>query len=49
MHPAAKPVVFALSLLPFAWLFYGALTNNLGANPAEYLERSTGDRQEARP
>ena len=43
MHPAAKPVVFVLSLLPFAWLFYGALTDNLGANPAEYLERSTGD------
>jgi sulfoxide reductase heme-binding subunit YedZ len=24
-------------------LFYGALTNNLGANPAEHLTRSTGD------
>jgi len=43
LHPAAKPLVFALSLLPFAWLCYGALTNNLGANPAEYLTRSTGD------
>jgi sulfoxide reductase heme-binding subunit YedZ len=43
MHPAAKPVVFLLSLLPLAWLFYGALTNNLGANPAEYLTRATGD------
>ena len=43
MHPAAKPVVFVLSLLPFAWLFYGAFTNNLGANPAEYLVRATGD------
>src|SRR6476659_5610114 len=43
MHPAAKPVVFALCLLPFAWLFYGALTNGLGANPAEYLIRSAGD------
>ena len=43
LHPAAKPLVFVLSLLPFAWLFYGALTNNLGANPAEYLTRSTGD------
>ncbi len=43
MHPATKPVVFVLSLLPFAWLFYGALTNNLGANPAEYLIRATGD------
>jgi len=43
LHPAAKPVVFVAALLPFAWLFYGALTNNLGANPAEYLIRSTGD------
>jgi len=43
MHPAAKPVVFVLCLLPFAWLFYGALTNGLGANPAEYLIRATGD------
>lgn len=43
LHPAAKPLVFALALLPFAWLFYGALTNNLGANPAEHLIRATGD------
>jgi sulfoxide reductase heme-binding subunit YedZ len=43
LHPAAKPVLFLLALLPFAWLFYGALTNELGANPAEYLIRATGD------
>ena len=43
LHPAAKPLVFVLGLLPFAWLFYAALTGNLGANPAEYLIRSTGD------
>ena len=43
MHPAAKPLVFALGLLPFGWLFYAALSDNLGANPAEYLIRSTGD------
>ena len=43
MHPLAKPVVYVLCLLPFAWLFYGAFTNNLGANPAEYLIRATGD------
>jgi sulfoxide reductase heme-binding subunit YedZ len=43
MHPAAKPLVFALCLLPFAWLVYGAFTDGLGANPAEYLIRSTGD------
>ena len=43
LHPAAKPAVFLVSLLPFAWLFYGALTGNLGANPAEHLIRATGD------
>lgn len=43
LHRAAKPVVFAAALLPFAWLFYGAATDNLGANPAESLIRSTGD------
>ena len=43
MHPAAKPAVFVLCLLPFAWLFYSALTNQLGANPAEALIRATGD------
>jgi sulfoxide reductase heme-binding subunit YedZ len=43
LHPLAKPAVFVACLLPFAWLFYGALTDGLGANPAEYLIRSTGD------
>ncbi len=43
MHPLAKPLLFVLALLPFAWLVYGALTNNLGANPAEYLIRAAGD------
>ncbi len=43
LHPAAKPLVFALCLLPFAWLVYGAFTDGLGANPAEYLIRSAGD------
>jgi sulfoxide reductase heme-binding subunit YedZ len=43
LHPLAKPAVFLGALLPFAWLFYGALTDGLGANPAEYLIRSTGD------
>lgn len=38
-----KPAVFAACLLPFAWLFYRAATNGLGANPAEALIRSTGD------
>jgi len=43
LHPAAKPAVFVLALLPLAWLVYGIFTDNLGANPAEYLIRSTGD------
>ena len=43
MHPAAKPLVFLAASLPFAWLFWGALTQNLGPNPAEALIRSTGD------
>ena len=43
LHPAAKPVVFVLCLLPFAWLVYAAAANQLGANPAEALVRATGD------
>ncbi len=43
LHPAAKPVLFVAALLPFAWLVYGAVADQLGANPAEYLIRSTGD------
>jgi len=43
MHPAAKPVLFLLCLLPFAWLVFGAFTDRLGANPAEYLIRANGD------
>ena len=43
LHPAAKPLLFALALLPFAHLLWGALANTLGANPAEALIRGTGD------
>ncbi|RZI67562.1 MAG: sulfoxide reductase heme-binding subunit YedZ [Variovorax sp.] len=43
LHPAAKPLVFLLCLLPFGWLVFGAFTEGLGANPAEHLIRSTGD------
>jgi sulfoxide reductase heme-binding subunit YedZ len=43
LHPATRPLLFALCLLPFAWLFYAAAANQLGANPAEALIRSTGD------
>lgn len=43
LHPAAKAVLFAACLLPFAWLFYGAAANQLGPNPAEALIRGSGD------
>ena len=43
LHRAAKPILFAICLLPFAWLFYSALTMQLGANPQEALIRATGD------
>lgn len=42
-HRSAKPVVWLLGLLPFAWLVWGATTDALGANPAEYVIRATGD------
>jgi methionine sulfoxide reductase heme-binding subunit len=43
LHPAAKPLVVVLALLPLAWLVFGAVADRLGANPAEYLIRATGD------
>lgn len=43
LHPLAKPLVFGLSLLPFCWLLLAATTDQLGANPAEALSRSTGN------
>jgi sulfoxide reductase heme-binding subunit YedZ len=43
LHGVAKPVVFGLMMLPFAWLVYAAAANELGANPAEALIRATGD------
>jgi len=39
----AKPLAFALGLLPFIWLVMAAVFDWLGANPAEALERSSGD------
>lgn len=42
-HPAVKPVVWLLALLPLAWLTYAAFSDGLGANPAEALIRATGD------
>ena len=43
MHPAAKPLLFVLCLLPFAQLLAGAVFDLLGANPAEALLRASGD------
>ena len=43
LHTAAKPVLFAVCLLPLAWLVYGIFADALGANPAEKLIRATGD------
>ena len=42
-HRSAKPVLWLLSLLPFVWLVWGAANDALGANPAEYLIRASGD------
>ena len=42
-HRRAKLVLWLLCLLPFAWLVLGAASDSLGANPAEYLIRATGD------
>jgi sulfoxide reductase heme-binding subunit YedZ len=39
----SKPVWFGLSLLPLLWLVVATWTDQLGANPAEALVRSTGD------
>ncbi len=43
--PYAKPILFVLCLLPFLFLAYAAVFNqaSLGANPAEYIIRDTGD------
>ena len=43
LHPAAKPTLFGVCLLPLAWLLGAVLTDRTGPNPAEYLIRSTGD------
>jgi sulfoxide reductase heme-binding subunit YedZ len=43
LHPLARPLVFALSVMPFVWLSLQAATDGLGANPQEALIRSSGD------
>ena len=42
-HRSAKPVLWLLCSLPFVWLVWGAANDALGANPAEYVIRATGD------
>lgn len=43
MHPLAKPLLFLLALAPFGWYAWRAITDQLGANPQEALERGLGD------
>ncbi len=38
----AKPVVFTVCLLPFAWLLWLVYTSQLGSNPVEELLHQTG-------
>jgi sulfoxide reductase heme-binding subunit YedZ len=38
-----KNIVFILSLMPFGWLAYGAINDELGANPIEALHFGFGD------
>lgn len=42
-HPATKPLVFVLFLMPAVWLLHAAVSDQLGANPAEALIRGLGD------
>ena len=37
-----KPAVFALGLLPFVWLLWGAFNDALGTNPVETMTHETG-------
>lgn len=39
---AIKTLVFLAALLPLGTLFYGALTDRLGANPIEFITHKTG-------
>ncbi|MEK7820295.1 MAG: protein-methionine-sulfoxide reductase heme-binding subunit MsrQ, partial [Pseudomonadota bacterium] len=39
----AKPLVFALCLLPLAWLAHKGWTAGFGAHPQEYVNRFLGD------
>ena len=43
LHAACKPLLVVLGLAPLAWLVWGAVSHQLGANPAEALIRGLGD------
>jgi methionine sulfoxide reductase heme-binding subunit len=43
MQRLYKPLIFTLSLIPFAILVYYAFTDKLTANPIEYITHFTGD------
>lgn len=43
LHPAAKPLLWLLCLLPLAGWIWGGFSNGLGANPAETILRGTGE------
>ena len=42
-HKAAKPVLHILCLIPLIWLGWLVLSNDLGANPVERVNRFTGN------
>lgn len=42
LKKTAKVAVFIVSLVPLALLVHGALTNDLGVNPAETIQLTTG-------
>lgn len=41
--PFTKLAIFTIAISPFCYLVWGAFNDALGANPAEYLIRSTGE------
>ena len=41
--PLTKPAIFTIAISPLCYLVWGAFNDELGANPAEYLIRSTGE------
>jgi sulfoxide reductase heme-binding subunit YedZ len=43
LSPWMQPALIVAGLVPFAWLWVAALTDQLGPNPAEALIRATGD------